>query len=468
MPALLEEPPVATPVIDTATASAEPAKQEPAKKRTSADAAPAPDLIDDDAARLFTERFLNATSDRKPSAPKKEKKAKEEAPVEESVKEAPKPKAKAKVEAVDYEKIGEAVTKAVRESAPEPKREEARKPEQSKLPAQELRKVEYLKSMEQSNPDKYKGVAEKYSDGLVRSAEYEANWKKEHPGEAFDKSDSQHDAFFDTVAVDWEDADYIEAVAESKANERTMKLREEMEQKERSRELEPKARQLAAESARSLMEGLGLEPDYVKADGTLDEAKLAELEATEPAKADVLRRSADTATKISGEIERLFNGAVEFNQKNQLHHDISNFAISAEKAMLARPTDEQVQDGRKFVSAADFNGMTREQRSKHWTFTASDLRYLAVQDIKAGAEKLIADEEKRFESWAARKGLAAKSGNQPEKASAEQPAKTVSKPQSPTSTVEPKLAGVKGQSGSKQQQAEVAWTERFLGRRLTS
>jgi len=434
-------------------------------------APPAPGLIDNEAARLLTERFLNGNRETKPKAKTKptpaEKPQEDATPkTDDESKAKAKPKAKAAPapepahEPLDYDRLGEAVGKAVKAATDaQPKGAQPAPASDAELPAKEQRKLEYLRVMEMANPDKYKDVATRYAEGLKKSSDYEATWKREHPGETFDKADPQHDAFFDTVAVDWEDDDYAEAMADARAQA----LRDEMASKERQRTLEPQARQAAAESARTLLGELGGDAaaEALNPDGTVDPAKLADLD---PVKADVLQRSANVAVAIGTEIERLFNGTVTYDSANRMHKDISAFALATEAAMLARPTTDQTQDGKQFAPAGKYHAMSAAQRAKHWTFTAPDLRYLAVQDLKTGAEKLLADREKEFSTWAEKKGMAAKTPP----ADAAKVVKPTTKPQSPTATVEPKTAGAKGQSGSKAQQAMGSWEERYLGRTLSS
>lgn len=478
MNALLEPPVVTDDSVPSETPDVPQGTDTPAvpkAKRPSADDKPPADPIDADTARLFTDRFLNATRAHKPKASKEPKAEPAPAPAppaeqREEPKPDPAPKAnkEAKADTIDYDRLGQAVGNAVREATakPEPAKKSAEAPAESApaLPDRERRKLEFLRVMETASPEKYRGVAERYADGLAKTAAYETRWKAEHPGESFDKADAQHDAFFETVAVDWDDDDYTEAVAEAKAQARTRELQTELEQRERRAEMEPKARQVGAEAARNLMTELGGEAAAaaIKPDGTLDEERFTALAESEPAKAEVLKRTATATATISTEIERLFTGAAHYDPANPLHKDISNFALKAEQAMLQQPKEQQQQDGKSFVPAGKFHAMSAAERARHWTFTASDLRYLAVQDLKSGAEKLIAEQEQAFAKWAEKRGMAANSPSKP----AQEAAKTPAKPQSPAATVEPKTAGVKGQAGSKQEQAMSAWEARFIGRKV--
>lgn len=462
-----------TPTADTATVSTPPSevKPEPVKKK--------PDIIDNDTARLLTDRLLNATRLKKPSKPAEEPKkepepapAEEKKPESEAKKPAKKPaeaKAEPKPEPLDYERIGKEVGKAVREATKPEERGAEAPPEQAQ--PDEAKTIRYLERMEQANPEKYKGIASKYSTGLKQSAEYQAKWEKENPGEKFDKADPQHDAFFEKNAVDWDDKDYIEAVADLKADERTQKIRDEFAAKDRAARLEPEVRKASAETTRSLLEDVGGKDaaSAINPDGSIDPEKWKAFAEAEPTKAEVLQRAALASRSITAEVENLFNGTVKFDPSNKLHSDISNFALAAERSMLSQSEAARTQDGKVFVDAKTYSGMSARERAQHWTFTARDLRFLAAQDIKADAEKEIAAREEQFSQWAKRRGMSkrldATEENESKKDAKEQ-AKTASKPVSPTTTVEPKMASRVGNAVSTKEEAELRWKERYIGRKL--
>ena len=431
--------------------------------------------IDNDTARLLTERFLRGTSERKPTA-KKEKAVKAEPQAESTtVEEAkasttsdPEPKKPTKSKApkavevapIDYERIGSEVAKAVRGERPEA----APEARPSVVTFLEDKKIAYLKRMEEANPEKYKDIASKYSDGLRKTAEYEKAWAKNHEGEVFDKADPQHDEFFENVAVDWEDADYIEAVSDVKADERTSKLRHELDTRDRARTLEPAIVKVGVDTARSLIEEVGGKDaaEAFSADGSFDEQKWKAFAAAEPAKAEVLKGAAMATKSITAELEKLSSGVVPFDHSSKLHRDINNFALLQERNMMAQSETDRVQDGKPFVDKKTFAAMDEKQRAKHWTFSSADLRYLIANDIRKDAEIAITAREAEFSQWAEAMGMSKKAVEAAKLAPSRQPIRASVKPVSPTTTTEPKSAAGKNSGQSVQQKAED-W---FLNRQL--
>lgn len=370
--------------------------------------------------------------------------------------------------APDYSGVAEAAARGVAEAMA--KRPPApTTPEAPKLPDQELRRVNYLSQLEKMFPDKYPNLAKRYEKSYHEVEKYQRKWEAANPGETFDAADTEHTDFLAKQAVDWEDEDYAEAVAEVKSDA----VRRETEQKyaaqERRRDLEPAARRSAKTQSDRVVAELAADlkevADVLGDNGAVDPEKLEKLIDADPVRGPVVAKAAEFASTFVAEANRLFTGAVSFDSKKALHNTISEFAANKERALLALPRDQQADSqGRQFVSSAEFYKLSPAQRDRSWTLQADDIAYLATQEIVADAKKSIASEEARIERIMKVRGAAsAKAPAEAAKEPAKAAAPAASKPVSPSGGLDPKVAGVKGDPSSESQTRWTAFQNRFLG-----
>lgn len=366
------------------------------------------------------------------------------------VEEPTKPKKVAKKPDVDYERVAEVTAEAVaREMVKAQKPVEAPVVEDV-IPENEARRIRYLSKLESLYPDKYKDVAGRYERSFKTVAKYQKEWEAKNPNLEFDAEDPEHEDFYKIHAVDWEDDDYAEAVAETKADT----VRKEMEAREASRErqrnTEPEARKLGKVSAERVVTAFAEELKELATsmddNGRVNPAVYAKLEEADPVKAPIVAKAAEFAAQFTSEAAKLFRGASSFDANNPLHRQISAFAIAKEKQLLALPRDQQLDaSGRRFVASASYHKLPAEQRENVWTLGEEDISFLAGQEIAADARKTFEAEEARLQKVMAKRGFVQKKDDAAPAASAQPPSTPEPpKPVSPSGGMDPKVAGTKG------------------------
>lgn len=406
---------------------------------------------------------VEAPKTEEPKAPE----PKVEAPKAEEPK-APEPKItrkKKEPEPIDYEKLASTTAEAATRAAVEAVKQQspaAPVAEEVTLPASEQRRVNYLKRLEQLYPDKYADVASRYEKSYKEIEKYQRKWEQANPGETFDPEAQEHTAFFEKNAVDWEDEDYAEAVAEEKAEAVRRQTVAEYEERERRKEAAPRAQEKARSVTKDLVQEL--DPAFKDLDPFAPDAD-AKAEDLDPVKGPVIVNAARFAEQFVKTSNRLFDGVDKFDAANPLHKQISDFASQKEQAIMALPRDQQLDNqGRTFVPADRYYSLPPKERARTWTLSADDVAFLARQEIAEDAKKAIAREEARAAKLRQKWGVAGeKSPEAPAAKAPVSPTPEPAKPVSPTGGTDPKMAGVKGDPGSESTQRWNAFKNSLLG-----
>lgn len=396
------------------------------------------------AAVEFASRYLGKTAGHK-RAPKKEA---EEAP-------APKPKkAKAKPappppQGIDEEKlgraVGESVAKAMAEKAPKAD------PEPPKRDPAEERKLTYLRQMEESSPEKYKGLADTYANSMDELRAYAQKWEGENPGKKFDQDAEEHSEFIEALEsrIEYDADDYAEAIADLKLKEKLPKEDKsqvdalskrlgEFERKEKIRESQQQISKASAQTGNSywkvLADKMGDKElgDIVREDGSIDLELLGSLRERDPDRFAVMLAAAESAENHAAVTYLLENGLVDFDPKNNpAHKYLSDFALESEQRMLQREPEKQLDsEGRSFVSREKWMKLSPAERDKVWTFSAEDLNFLVATDFAKRATDHIKAEDARFERRAKARGLIRNADETP-KPPSQHPIRMIPRPRPP-------------------------------------
>lgn len=408
------------------------APEKPVKEAKSA----APAELNDEARALFghfVETHVAPEKKEDPAKPEKtkaekksdkapEKPAKATAKVPEKAPEKPAPQATD----VDYGKIAEAAGRGVAEAM---EKKEKAKPEPAKtlefewLSDDDRADIPILQAMEKMNPDKYKGLAKQYADSIKKAQDYQKTWEKENHGRDFDPNADEHNEFYATTEVDWPDRDFIRAAAKLESEAEVNRVKQEtdkqlkaFERKDALREMEPRTVAEGQRNAKTMFDALG--EDYAKviqADGKVDRAVVEKLHTEEPIKAEIIFGAVSTAENEARETFRLFNGAAEFDPKNQMHVNISNYTLAQEREMMKLPADQRHDtEGRVFLPADKYWALKPDERANHWTFGPHEINTLRTAEILFNVKKIVAEQEKKLEQWATKRGFS-KNGKEPEK-----------------------------------------------------
>lgn len=368
-------------------------------------------------------------------------------------------------EPIDYEKLASTTAEAATRAAVEAVKQQPKPApavEEVTLPASEQRRINYLKRLEQLYPDKYADVASRYEKSYKEIEKYQRKWEQANPGETFDPEAQEHTAFFEKNAVDWEDEDYAEAVAEEKAEAVRRQTVAEYEERERRKEAAPRAQEKARSVTMDLVQEL--DPAFKDLDPFAPDAD-TKAEDLDPVKGPVIVNAARFAEQFVKTSNRLFDGVDKFDAANPLHKQISDFASQKEQAIMALPRDQQLDNqGRAFVPADRYYSLPAKERARTWTLSADDVAFLARQEIAEDAKKEIARQEARAEKLRQKWGVPReKSPESPAAKTQVSPTPEPSKPVSPVGGTDPKMAGVKGDPGSESTQRWNAFKNALLG-----
>lgn len=285
--------------------------------------------------------------------------------------------------------------------------------EENLTPA-EKRKVAVLRHLEKKAPEKYAGIASKFIKSTVALEEYGAKWEAEHPGQTFDDLAAEHEDFFDKNNVDWDEDDFNDAATELRVQpieEVHRKTLEELEWLKKKVELQESVAtigNLQVGAAVDYWSKLGDEfADVVAPDGTVNNAKLAELEKQAPEETALRVNAARALNAEVAEIHKVYNGLVTFQPKtNDIHQQIAILGGEMESKMLTMPPEDQRnEDGLPFVPSAKFSKMTPEEQARHWTFTAKDLIEMRSAQLAKMVKKTIEQNEEAHRKWAESKGI---------------------------------------------------------------
>lgn len=419
-----------------------------------------PDEKPEDAAEK--EKAKKAAEDKaKADADKEKDKGKEK----EKPKAAPKQKvAPRQPAAVDTKELATAVATAVVEATNKGKEKQKETTEVEPLfdtpeAKKELRKMALL---EKAMPDKYKGRSEIYKQSAREWQAYADKWEKDHPGETFEDGAEEHRSKLEALESKWDydNDDYVEALTDEKAEARVDKKLKpinerlgEFDRREKLQAEQPKIEAAQAVATTSFFTQIADEfPDIVK-DGKIDPAKLKEFEEQNPDAHEEAMAAVGALQTYAAGYHRLFNQLEPYDKTNPLHVELSTFLVRAEQAMLKKAPDAQLdEEGRQFVTNAQYDKMDARQQAAHWTYGADDLTHLLSRNLAREAKKNIALAEEKFARRAKSAGLeyeprrtnAANGKNGEHEKTAREQGK---KPDSPTTASVTRTAAAKAKPG---------------------
>lgn len=372
------------------------------------------------------------------------------------------------------EQIAAAAAEGVARVFPKPEKKDSpqdSKPDDSWLTDADRRRLTNLEQMEKMYPDKYKGLPARYRTSKKALLDYAKKWESEHPGEEFDETAEEHQQFLDSNDIDWEDEDYLEAAAEIKAAAKVAESQKTtdqklsaIERKEKLREAQPIIYAEQTKAAQVLWKEMGEAfAGLVDENGNFNAEKAKVFVESDPVTFGVRLNAAKALDAEVAELYKLMGvpgltddqgkplttALIDFNPKNEIHVNLDKFASEQEARMRKlSAADQQDAEGRAFLPYADYYKVPEKERGKYWTFTANDLAVLRAQDLAARAQKMIAEEEEKYQKWAKARGIniETKSGTSKQGEEPEPEVETVGaveKPASPSGGVESKLAASK-------------------------
>lgn len=353
---------------------------------------------------------------------------------------------------------------------PEQKAKEADKtnPDDALAP-EEKRKLAVLGHMETLFPDRYKGLADKYRTGQKELETYAAKWEKENPGREFDETDDDHKEFMADHNVDWLEEDYIEAVADMRAEQKHADAQKQSSDKVTALEMKVNRREKLTEAAPAIATEqtfarkklwADFKQDALNEAGFPDRDKITALNAKDPI-STAYRIAA--AKDLDAEVETIYmlmppdehrvagRGLVDYDPKNPVHVEMGRFCDETEKLLSAKPIEEKTDaDGRVFLPAEDYYKLPKEKRANHWTLTAHDVAFLRARKIAKETQAFIAREEQKLKNFAKARGYTPPADAENEDSTVDETHADdgTEKPHSPSLGGESRLAAAKNKAGA--------------------
>jgi hypothetical protein len=393
----------ATPVVEPAAAAPTPT--------------PKPDITDVMAQDNAVAKLLSTPTKKKPAA-KVEPAAEPATPAVEPVKPAepvaaapatpepapePKPlkvrRPQPQKPAMDAQVIADAVAAGVSKVLPKPAEPVAPVVE---LPEHLAANRPVYEQLEALNP-RYKGIAAKMASFAQKEMDYATQWEDRERsrliGEgkaaeandvAFDASDPQHSSFYKRNAPDIDPRDMKRAelraeLAEMKKSEgdkpdEVAGLRKEIA----NLKAEPEARRSVDNFSSGLISMLN--PDG----GELTPQKFQQWAEANPIEAEVAQQLQQHVTPVVHAASLLWDGAVDFDQKNESHTVAANTFNQFETQLSAAGENAVDEKGRQWIPLAEYNKLTTAQRRDYSTTTKEKLiAYIslnAAQQVKSVAK----------------------------------------------------------------------------------
>ncbi len=315
-------------------------------------------------------------------------------------------------------------------SAPQPPPKPAESDLGFDVPDETQYKLDIIGEME-SDP-KYKGKKAEYIKWLKEVDQYERKWQEDHPDEEFDPDSADHNKIF-AKEPNLPPRDYdlarLRLSDRGRENEEVKKLRAEQAElraKLVEQELAPEISSRGRAAVASILSAIN--PDYGKYASS--EEQLRSLSKDDP---DALHLAAPVAQHVVPfitEVVKLWEprGVTKFDSNNPVHAEIAELARDFEDGVQRLPEAEQVRNGKRFVTMADWHNMSESARKTAWSFLDKDV-LISFRVAKAVHDTavIVAETEKRFEAYAKRKGLKRETSPEPPKAEPPKPAATPEK-----------------------------------------
>jgi hypothetical protein len=394
-------------------APGEPAQppQAPVEKvEVSGEPSPKPEKID-----AFFERFIGERRPRRaaPAKPPEKPKAQPQAKQQKEANEPPvldAAQAVGEIAKAVAAGVASGLQQQVSGKAEQPKKDEKPPDPLEGLDEEDRKTVEVLQRMEKARED-YKGLSERYVRSLKAALEYKAKWEKEHPDEEFDPEAEEHAEFFAKNDVDWDEDDYVRALAEleaeriaerklEKAREEIKKVKAEIQEKEAA----PNIKAAQSQAAKKMLETIDKRFDVLTDTGDIDQTKLAKVYEEDPVNANIVFQAADALEKSVAELERLSRGLVEFDQKNPLHTALAEVITAEETRIASLPPEKRMRDGKLFLPGAQYEALPQDQKARFWRLTPADIESLIADQFAGLAKRQIEANEQALRKIAQRRG----------------------------------------------------------------
>lgn len=373
--------------------------------------------------------------------------------------------------ALTKEEISSAVETGMK-SAMKPAEAPKPKDESESLPAEMKRRHLVLKRIAKNDPTKA-DLPERFVASIKKLDEYKTKWESENKGQKFDIQDSSHADFVAGNDVNWDEDEYVEALADLRAEglvagvEKKFEGRiAEINQRERERESSPKMVAHQATAAKMMLNELG--EDFTKIldeHGNINNTEIGAAIEKNPIYESVFPL-VEKLEQVTSEIFRIANNLTKFDlDRNPVHREIVAFVGEMERDLSAKPEESRLDDkGRLFATSEQWEKLTPDEKKDRWTFNDVYLSALYANRQAKKAKLIIENEEKRFNKIVEKRGYkpadAGKPASPAAAATEEKPAEHVEREKTPSGVIAPRVAA----SGNPPDNEKKATRNKILGR----
>jgi len=309
----------------------------------------------------------------------------------------------------DHELATEIASKAAAEAAartatemtarqtPEPVPEQ--ETEEEKLTPRQRKQLSVLREIQEGDPE-YKDVplVNQLKTFWQKEADYVAQWKKEHPGETFERSGDEHSQFYAEVLPSYSDDAYelaVERLQEKKIEQARREMRREVDELRHTQRLQAEVPRIAAVANAHMAELAGdVDPEIdkiVSKDGrrSLTHDDTLKIKEANPIAHRLLALNSEKLRLVVTELEAMtaFPDQVKFDPSKSVelpdgtvflpHAEIDRFGTLLEQSLAKQPPEKTMRDGKRFVTQSQW--MDEEQRIRKQHKDAKSARK-AIQD----------------------------------------------------------------------------------------
>jgi hypothetical protein len=278
------------------------------------------------------------------------------------------------------------------------------------LSNEDLERLDVLRYLERAKPEKYADISKRYMDSIRKALEYRARWEKENPGEEFNPAD--HEEALAAFEVDYDEDDYVSALASMRAERIAEQRIRAVEQEQRMRQALADAARAQGEAVAAMFKELGGEFAEAAKNGQVDPDTARKLAEEDPA-GEVAMRAASRLAAAVNELELLSRGARQFDPTNEIHKGLAQLIDEQERYIESLPADKQVVDGKKFVRASLYAVLPEEQRANCWRLTTNDVRNIIINQFAHMTKNEIQKLEEKLTKIAQKKGWLKSNAEEP-------------------------------------------------------
>jgi hypothetical protein len=249
------------------------------------------------------------------------------------------------------------------------------------------RSVAVLQAMEQTNPQKYRGLAQRTITGWQAFNAYQSKWEAENPGETFNPDEPEHAKVAERLMPEYDQDEFDDTKINLKVNARLAEQERENQRKQAGVKIKEKVDAALNQASVELVQQA--EPELAHVLTTEGPDKMR---AKDPLATRALSDTRAQLVPLISELERLSDPHLNYASipGNVLHDELNQIATESERAIAALPAENQLDNqGRRFCPSYQYMSLNPAQRARYWTLTPDMIRSLVVRKYAHIAKERI-------------------------------------------------------------------------------